>query len=126
MISVGFIGIGNMGSPMVLNLLKAGHAVTVFDINEAAYSQLMDAGVALANSALEAAVGVDVVITMLPNDKIVEDMYLGEHGLIAHLELASDCLQRRRVPRSIHLCRATQVDRDAAGNSRHCCMAIWP
>ncbi|RQM50994.1 3-hydroxyisobutyrate dehydrogenase [Paraburkholderia bannensis] len=94
MISVGFIGIGNMGSPMVLNLLKAGHAVTVFDVNDAAYSQLMDAGVAVANSALEAAVGVDVVITMLPNDKIVGEMYLGEHGLIAHLDtrpLLIDC-----------------------------------
>jgi 3-hydroxyisobutyrate dehydrogenase len=83
--SVGFIGLGNMGSPMVLNLLESGHVVTVFDVNEAAYAPLVAAGAKTAGSALEAASEADAVITMLPSDKIVGEMYLGENGFLAQL-----------------------------------------
>ncbi|WP_372612175.1 3-hydroxyisobutyrate dehydrogenase [Aquicoccus sp.] len=66
---IGFIGLGNMGAPMATNLAKAGHEVTGFDTAEVTIE-----GVTMANSAAEAASGQDVVITMLPNGKILRSV----------------------------------------------------
>ncbi len=63
---VGFIGLGNMGSPMAENLAKAGHEVTGFDL-----AAPCPDGVRKADTAAEAAKGQDVVITMLPNGQIL-------------------------------------------------------
>ncbi|KPP84507.1 MAG: 3-hydroxyisobutyrate dehydrogenase [Rhodobacteraceae bacterium HLUCCO07] len=63
---IGFIGLGNMGAPMATNLAKAGHEVTGFDTADVTIE-----GVTMASSAAEAASGRDVVITMLPNGKIL-------------------------------------------------------
>ena len=63
---IGFIGLGNMGGPMAANLAKAGHQVTGFDMAEVEIE-----GVAMASSAAVAATGAEVVITMLPNGKIL-------------------------------------------------------
>ena len=64
---IGFIGLGNMGSPMAANLVAAGHAVTGFDLAAPAPQ-----GVTMAASAADAAKGQDVVITMLPNGAILK------------------------------------------------------
>ena len=66
---IGFIGLGNMGAPMAANLAKAGHEVTGFDIANAPPE-----GVATADSVTEAATGMDVVITMLPNGAILRSV----------------------------------------------------
>ena len=66
---IGFIGLGNMGGPMAANLVKAGHAVTGFDLVAP-----MPLGVARANSAGEAATEAAVVITMLPNGDILRNV----------------------------------------------------
>ncbi|MFV1876687.1 3-hydroxyisobutyrate dehydrogenase [Nioella sp.] len=66
---IGFIGLGNMGSPMAANLVAAGHAVTGFDLAAPAPE-----GVTMAASAAEAATGQDVVITMLPNGAILKSV----------------------------------------------------
>lgn len=63
---IGFIGLGNMGGPMAANLVAAGHAVTGFDV-----SGVTIEGVTSAGSAADAAAGMDVVITMLPNGAIL-------------------------------------------------------
>ena len=63
---IGFVGLGNMGAPMALNLVKAGHAVTGFDT-----AAPCPEGVTAAASAAAAAAGADVVITMLPNGAIL-------------------------------------------------------
>ncbi len=63
---IGFIGLGNMGGPMALNLVNAGHEVTGFDLTAP-----MPEGVAKAASAAEAASGAEVVVTMLPNGAIL-------------------------------------------------------
>ena len=63
---IGFIGLGNMGGPMALNLVKAGHAVTGFDLTAP-----MPEGVTRAATAAAAATGADVVVTMLPNGAIL-------------------------------------------------------
>lgn len=81
MASIGFVGLGNMGAPMVRNLLKAGHAVAAFDILPAA----MDGapGARRAASAADAAAGADVVLTMLPAGQHVRDAWLGAGGMAA-------------------------------------------
>ena len=67
---IGFIGLGNMGAPMAANLVKAGHAVSGFDVA----GTVVD-GAKQAQSAAEAARGMDVVITMLPNGEILRSVY---------------------------------------------------
>ena len=69
MMKIGFIGLGNMGKPMAFNLIKNGHEVTGFDIVPA-----VSHGITMAKSAVEVAVGVDVVITMLPNGVILKSV----------------------------------------------------
>lgn len=92
MAKVAFIGLGNMGGPMATNLVKAGHAVAVFDLSEAALAQLREAGATVAASAAEAAAGVDYVISMLPAGKHVAATYLGDDGLLAQLDSATTVL----------------------------------
>jgi 3-hydroxyisobutyrate dehydrogenase len=92
MAKVAFIGLGNMGGPMAINLVKAGHAVSVFDLSEAALAQLKTAGAAVAGSAGEAANGVDYVISMLPAGKHVAATYLGDSGLLAQLDSSTTIL----------------------------------
>ncbi|WP_195832590.1 NAD(P)-binding domain-containing protein, partial [Bordetella pertussis] len=78
MSSIAFIGLGNMGAPMALNLVKAGHDLTVFDLVPAAVKTLTDAGARAAGSAAEAVQGAELVISMLPASKHVEGLYLGQ------------------------------------------------
>ncbi|MGN6098389.1 MAG: NAD(P)-dependent oxidoreductase [Bosea sp. (in: a-proteobacteria)] len=81
--SVSFIGLGTMGREMVRNLLKAGHAVTVFDIVEEAVAALAAEGAIAATSLAEAVADADLAITMLPDTPQVEDVIYGEGGLLA-------------------------------------------
>lgn len=79
---VGFVGLGNMGGPMVVNVMKAGHSVSVFDLSAPACQAAAAAGASVAESPVAAASGADYVITMLPNGQISADVYLGDEGLI--------------------------------------------
>ncbi|MEP3246976.1 MAG: 3-hydroxyisobutyrate dehydrogenase [Sneathiella sp.] len=83
MAKIGFIGVGNMGGPMALNLLKAGHSVKVFDLSEAAVKICVDAGGEAAGSATDAARDVNIVVSMLPKGDHVRGVYLSEQGAIA-------------------------------------------
>ncbi len=69
---VGFIGVGTMGGPMALNLLKAGHEVTAYDVVPAALEAVVRAGARPAGSPREAAAAGEVVISMLPGLEQVE------------------------------------------------------
>lgn len=82
MTQIAFIGLGNMGGPMALNLIKAGYTLTVFDLAQTAVQTLTNAGGKAAASAHEAVSNADVVITMLPASQHVETLYLGEQGLL--------------------------------------------
>ncbi|PHZ84340.1 3-hydroxyisobutyrate dehydrogenase [Paremcibacter congregatus] len=83
MAQVGFIGLGNMGGGMARNILKAGHSLKVFDLNDQVVSEICAEGAVAATSATDAATDVDAVITMLPAGKHVKSVYLGDGGLIA-------------------------------------------
>ncbi len=75
MSKVAFIGLGNMGAPMAANLVKAGHAVSGFDLVEAAKTAAAATGVTIARAARDAVRDADTVVTMLP---------AGKHVLAAH------------------------------------------
>ncbi|MFC0265522.1 2-hydroxy-3-oxopropionate reductase [Alloscardovia macacae] len=83
---VGFVGLGIMGRPMALNVLKAGYELTVFDFNEAPMRELEEAGAHRAASGREVAENADVVITMLPNSPHVRSALFDENGIAEGLE----------------------------------------
>jgi len=84
--NIGFIGLGNMGGPMALNLLKAGHSLQVFDLVPASVQRLTEAGArALGSPADIARSDVELIITMLPAARHVKAVYLGDDGLLAHV-----------------------------------------
>ena len=80
---LGFIGLGTMGSSMALNVIKAGHHLTVNDINRDAAGPHLEAGAAWADSAQEVAEASDIVFTSLPGPPEVEAVALGEHGILS-------------------------------------------
>ncbi len=72
---IAFIGLGNMGHGMAANLAKAGHAVNAFDLSADALSAAKENGCVPFSAAREAVIGVDAIVSMLPNGKIVEAVY---------------------------------------------------
>jgi 3-hydroxyisobutyrate dehydrogenase-like beta-hydroxyacid dehydrogenase len=83
-LTVGFIGLGLMGTGMAANLLKAGHAVTVYNRTPSKAAGLISQGAKAAADIGEACKG-SVVVTMLANDSAVENVVLGPSGVIANL-----------------------------------------
>ena len=75
MTKIGFIGLGNMGAKMTMNLLKADYEVIGYDINKEFVNNLLPKGLKQATNLSEIAKGADIVITMLPNGDIVEEVY---------------------------------------------------
>lgn len=78
MARIAFIGLGNMGSGMAANLVKAGHEVHAFDLNPAAVSAAVGGGAVAAASTTDAVTGADAVVTMLPAGKHVRGVYEGD------------------------------------------------
>jgi 3-hydroxyisobutyrate dehydrogenase len=108
---IAFIGLGNMGGPMAVNLAKAGHTVQAFDFSASACAKVREQGVKIAQSALDAVRDAQVVISMLPASKHVESLYLGADGLMEQIvagALVIDCS-------TIAPATAQQVARAAAG-----------
>ncbi|MFQ5847289.1 MAG: 2-hydroxy-3-oxopropionate reductase [Candidatus Methylomirabilales bacterium] len=79
---IGFIGLGIMGKPMARNLLKAGHALTVYSRSRPPMDELKRDGAALGSSPKEVAAASEVLITMLPNSPDVEAVVLGVNGIL--------------------------------------------
>ncbi len=75
---VGFIGLGKMGKPMAINLLRKGHDLTVHNRSRGVVEELVSMGAARAFSPTEVAANADVVLTCLPTPDAVETVYLGE------------------------------------------------
>jgi 3-hydroxyisobutyrate dehydrogenase-like beta-hydroxyacid dehydrogenase len=81
---VGFIGLGHMGAPMALSLLKAGHRVTVYNRTRSKAEALASNGAQLAERVADACHG-DVLITMLSDDAAVESVVFGDDGALSAL-----------------------------------------
>jgi len=78
---IGFIGLGIMGKPMALNLIKAGHSLTVYNRTPVKCSPLVDAGARRADSPREAAEGSEIVITIVSDTPDVESVLFGPGGV---------------------------------------------
>jgi 3-hydroxyisobutyrate dehydrogenase len=81
-VKIAFVGLGNMGGGMAANLVKAGHEVNAFDLSPDALVRASENGCATFTSVREAVAGVDAVVSMLPNGKIVDDVF--ESDVIGH------------------------------------------
>jgi 2-hydroxy-3-oxopropionate reductase len=79
---IGFIGLGVMGKPMSLNLIKAGYSVMVFDINQDSVKEVVAAGAKKGNSPSHVGENCKVIITMLPNSPQVEEVIAGDNGVL--------------------------------------------
>ena len=92
---IAFLGLGNMGGPMAVNLAKAGYAIHAFDLSsEACAKAAGQPGVTIAASAAAAVDAAEIVISMLPASRHVESLYLGDDGLLtilSHGTLVIDC-----------------------------------
>ena len=97
---VGFIGLGNMGGPMALNLIKAGHSLIVFDVRREAAKAHLDEGAKWADSPQALARESELILTSLPGPKDVEAVALGPNGII-HGAVAGNGL-RRSLDRLAH------------------------
>jgi 3-hydroxyisobutyrate dehydrogenase-like beta-hydroxyacid dehydrogenase len=82
--NIGFVGLGNMGSGMAANLLKAGHQVTAYNRSQEKVDALAERGARPARTVAEAS-GAQVVVTMLANDEAVEAVTFGADGILATL-----------------------------------------
>ena len=91
---IAFVGLGNMGGPMAINLKKTGYDVHAFDLSADAIAKVREQGVGIGATAHEAVQGAQVVISMLPASRHVEALYLGDDGLLnvlVHGALIIDC-----------------------------------
>lgn len=79
---IGFIGLGIMGRPMAMNLVRAGHALTVYDINSDNLHEIVSMGAQDASSCKAVAEQVGLIITMLPNSPHVRAAILGKDGVL--------------------------------------------
>ena len=81
-----FIGVGNMGNPMAMNLVKAGYEVLIFDQDPSKAQNLLKAGGRWVNSLYEGACEADLVMASLPGPPQVRAVMLGENGVLAHIK----------------------------------------
>jgi 3-hydroxyisobutyrate dehydrogenase len=86
LMKIAFIGLGNMGGPMALNLHKAGFELSAFDLSAAACAPLREEGVPIASSAAGTLIEADVIVSMLPASQHVDSLYLGHDGKPGLLE----------------------------------------
>ena len=81
--NVGFIGVGFMGKHMVKHIINGGHTLTVYDINLEATEEIQSMGASLAGSPREVAESSEVIFTSLPKPQNVEEVVLGEGGILS-------------------------------------------
>jgi 3-hydroxyisobutyrate dehydrogenase-like beta-hydroxyacid dehydrogenase len=124
---VGFIGLGVMGAPMALNILKGGHELTVYDRSQEAVERLVKAGAKAATSAREVGLASEIVVTMLPEPQHVEQVVLGADGLIEGLSAGAIVIEMstidpqtsRRVGDALRAKNMDLVDSPVGKTSEH-------
>lgn len=102
---IGFIGLGNMGGGMAANLVRAGHEVRAFDLSKEAMARAVEKGCIASPSIRDAVDNANAVVTMLPNGKIVEQVY--EADIVGH------------APRSTTLIDCSTIDVETARAVAH-------
>ncbi|MDW7655916.1 MAG: NAD(P)-dependent oxidoreductase [Bacillota bacterium] len=90
---IGFIGLGRMGGPMAMNLVKAGYTLCVYDVFQDAMQPFADQGVETANSIKELAMACGVIITIVPADEQILSIYTGEDGIVKNAGKGTLCIE---------------------------------
>jgi 4-hydroxybutyrate dehydrogenase / sulfolactaldehyde 3-reductase len=124
---VGFIGLGVMGGPMALNVLKGGHELTVYDRSPEAVARLTAAGAKAATSPKAVGAASDIVVTMLPEPQHVEQVVLGADGIAAGMKRGGmvidmstiDPVTSQRVGRALKEIGMAMVDSPVGKTSEH-------
>ena len=84
--TVGFVGLGKMGTPMAVNIRKAGYPMVVYDISEVATKPLLEEGARLAGSPSEVARASEILFTSLPRPQVVERVVKGPEGILEGIQ----------------------------------------
>ena len=113
MARIGFVGLGNMGLPMALNLIKAGHQVSGFDVAPQGVDKLKAGGGASAKDIASLAADSEILITMLPAGKHVRQVYLGAEGIIARAKPGTLLIDSSTI--DVDSARAVATVADAKG-----------
>ena len=124
---IGFIGLGNMGLPMAINL-AATHDVIGFDLSPDTKAALVAAGGAAAETIEQAVAQADVVVSMLPAGKHVESVYLQDTGVLAHAKSGTllidsstiDVDTARKVSAAAQVAGFSMVDAPVSGGVGEC------
>ncbi len=106
---IGFVGLGAMGLPMAHALVEAGYSVTGYDINEDSLSKFQAMGGQIASSVQEAARDVDVLMSMVVNDKQTEDVLFGNGNAVVVLKPDSIVISGSTVPPEFATRMASQL-----------------
>lgn len=114
MVTVGLVGIGEMGAPMAMNLLKGGYQVQVFDIDRKQMDLLAQAGAKKSASAKDLASLSDVVLTVLTWPKVVEEAILGEGGVLSGLKKGAILIECSSIDHETSI-RLARIVEDAGG-----------
>lgn len=125
--NVGFIGLGVMGGPMALNVLKGGHKLTVYDRSPESVARLVAAGATAAASPKEVGAVSEIVVTMLPEPQHVEQVALGADGIAAGMRRGGlvidmstiDPVTSQRVGRALNELGIAMVDSPVGKTSEH-------
>ncbi|WP_284645792.1 NAD(P)-dependent oxidoreductase [Paenibacillus silviterrae] len=127
---IAFIGLGTMGKPMAMNLHKAGFSLIVYNRNRDRTREFETlSNVELASSPQEAAAQAEIVITMLTDDQAVEEVYLGEKGILSACKEAAkskprivvDCstiypVTSQRLAEQLAVCGVEMLDAPVTGS----------
>lgn len=106
---IGFIGLGKMGSPMARNLYQAGHEVIVYNRTPGPAQLLQEQGIQVAQRIEDVVKHKDVVITMLSNDEALEEIVLGEGGVLDYIEAPTRLVDMSTVSPDISITIANRA-----------------
>lgn len=124
-VTIGFIGLGTMGAPIVRRLLQSGHAVTVWARRAEAMAALLSDGAAAGESPAHVAAASDIVMTMVTDTRAVEEVILGERGIAAGARPGSVVVDHstidpegaRRIAGELRLRGVEMLDAPVSGGS---------
>lgn len=120
--TIGFIGVGRMGSRMATNLLEDGYDVVAYDIDDDRVAAMADEGADGAASIREVADRATVVMTSLPTSEIVSDVFFGEDGLLEAVDEDTLLVEMSTIEASV----VERIAEEAAGNEVVDCPVIGP
>lgn len=120
--TIGFIGVGRMGSRMATNLLADGYDVVAYDIDDERVEAMVQEGAETARSIQDVADRATVIMTSLPTSEIVGDVYFGEEGLLAAVEEGTMLVEMSTIEASV----VERIAEETDGNEVVDCPVIGP